>query len=1083
MQVFLDTTGKRSRKVNWLLGIVLVVFSSLIAFVTVHTLRLHLIELHAQSPSIQNQDRRADSAAMFYTDNHAHAYPTLQDQIGSIDSLIIPTYTVTQSKVITPPSYKELHEDIDFLTVVKSANYDRYHHMSTKGYTNLPLDRSSENVTLPHPQFLKATELTAIRESLLEAGARGLIVEIDSQLLLGNQLNADTIQWFNGIRKLLHEKRLELGVHLTLDKVANNTAELMQLSDIVYVSFSQKEPITPQLEQLSRIEEFLPDNAILELPTVSSDTNMLNRYDYVKNIGYSSVAPILLEHRLKERTVEPAQLIHDDRLYRIFDAVSAYNLMRSVKERAISTELQFSIGSPGYEEYTLWSLLANSLEPADQQQIIQSKVMNNRGIEQVGHGEVYQLEQAGSFGGRSITIDKQTNMITASTKEKNNSPARISRSGHKANMAALTFDDGPHPIYTRKIMNILEEHGVRGTFFVVGDKVAAHPDVARDIVRRGHQIENHTYTHAAVSQMSEESAVAEITATSQMIELITGQSVQYFRRPYSGSDTFNTWDDVAYLQLLEELGLQASEYDVDSKDWELSSTDAILQKVKSDIAKLPDGAFSQVLFHDSHDNPELTLNALPLIIEHLQNGDISLVRVDELTDATSDAVQLSTTFAALTSRGILIQGFVFLNVAFIGFSVTKYAWMIIGSVVYAIERRRSRRRQSTAKPRSRLRTPTLAIIISCYNEEKVIGKTIRSLLNSSYQKFRVIIINDGSTDFTSRVVKYYAKKDSRINLITTPNRGKSHALNLAISHVTNEWLVFCDADTVFANNALEKYVHSLNSTQNLGAVAGRIRVGNDYNPLTRAQVIEYGIANTLIKPAQDIINSITVVPGACGLWNRKSLIAAGGFSPDTLAEDADSTMKIISMRKQVLYENNITAETEAPDTISALYKQRTRWQLGNMQALFKHHSGVFNSQYGALGYIGLPMFYIEILHVLFFPVLLLFSAANLSVILFQLDTIMPTNVGLVSSQVLLWISLGVIVYDILLSIFVITRERKSWKQKMHLLATLPYYYYFYRFFLSYSTLVALLRALRGRLHGWGHLKRSATVRYQEVTSQ
>jgi peptidoglycan-N-acetylglucosamine deacetylase len=296
----------------------------------------------------------------------------------------------------------------------------------------------------------------------------------------------------------------------------------------------------------------------------------------------------------------------------------------------------------------------------------------------------------------------------------------------------------------------------------------------------------------------------------------------------------------------------------------------------------------------------------------------------------------------------------------------------------------------------------------------------------------------------------------------------------------DDWLVFCDADTLFAYDAIEKYVYTLNTRKNLGAVAGRIRVGNDINHLTRAQVIEYGVANTFIKPAQDILNSITVVPGACGLWNRENLLAAGGYSPDTLAEDADSTMKIISMGKNVLYENDITAHTEAPDTITTLYKQRTRWQLGNMQALFKHHTGVFNSKYGALGYIGLPMFYIEMLHVLFFPMFLLFAAATLSISLFQLDAMMPNTVGFATSQEFLWVSLGIIVYDILLSIFVILREPKRWQQKKKLLKTLPYYYLFYRFFLSYSTLVALLRALRGRLQGWGHLKRSATVRHTGV---
>jgi peptidoglycan-N-acetylglucosamine deacetylase len=1082
VQIFLDTTGRRSKIVNWLISIGLIYLIVLLAFIAVYTVRLQAIERSARLQSPQQNVAQENQVAMLYTDNHAEAYPILREQINSLDTLITPTYLVTDNAVTQPENYRVLHDDIEFLTRTQAAEYKHYHHLSTMNYNQLPLDRSTNSSALiAYPDILNLGEISLIRDTLVKSGAHGLIVELDARIIDNAAATARMVRWLESVRNIMHEHNLKLGIHLKLDGVNERATELVRDSDVVYLSFSQTDRLESQLQKVAAIKDYLPNNTILEIPSVSSKVNLLNRYDYVENIDYSSITPLLQNKLLEKRTFESAKIDSLGYRYQVFDAVSAYNVMKSVSAQANSDNIKFSIGSPGYEEYTIWSLLKNSTQQTKQREIITTKVMNNRGIEQLGAGEIYELSQAGSFGSRTIEVNDESQMITSSVMEKDNSPAIISRSGHKPKTVALTFDDGPHPVYTSKIMDVLEDHGIKGTFFVVGEKVASYPDVARDIVRRGHEIENHTYLHTAISKVDREKAVAEIMATSDIIEFITGESAKYFRRPYSDSTSVNSQADIAYLQLLDNLGLQASEYDIDSKDWQLTSADDIFKKVKKDIAELPNGSYSQVLLHDSHDNPELTLQALPLIIEYFKSKGVSLVRVDELAKvATNESrvIKDTTAYMALSLKNIFIRGFVLLNLVFISFAVTKYIWMVIGSFVYLLLRKK--RGSSQHHRRKRRRRPTLAVIIACYNEEKVIGMTIESLLMSTYKKFRIIVINDGSTDNTKKVVEKYVKLDSRVELISTHNQGKAHALQLGIAHVKNKWLVFCDADTIFAPNALKEYSKTVNSSTNLGAVAGRIRVGNDINFLTRAQVIEYSVAHTFIKPAQDILNTVTVVPGACGLWNRKKLIAAGGFPSDTLAEDADATINIVSYGGRVSYENGILADTEAPLNMVSLYKQRTRWQLGNMQALFKHHRGVFNRRYGALGYIGLPMFYIEILHVLFFPILLVFAAVNLLIVILQIETILPTNVSFMSSQAFLSISLSVIVLDILLSVFVIVREPKSWKQKTQLLATLPYYYLFYRFFLSYSTFVALLRALRGRLHGWDHLKRSATVKQSPV---
>lgn len=524
---------------------------------------------------------------------------------------------------------------------------------------------------------------------------------------------------------------------------------------------------------------------------------------------------------------------------------------------------------------------------------------------------------------------------------------------------------------------------------------------------------------------------------------------------------------------LNNLNLKASEYDIDSKDWSLDTAEETIAKVVQEIES-SDGNFSQILFHDTSEKIDNTLIALPKIIEYLQKNNIEIVRVDQLNDPISELgskpQKSTTTYKAINSKHKLLTTIMYFNIFVLVTVLIRNAWLISGTIVYNYKLF-IRRYFFHSINKSLITYPALSVIIACYNEELVIERTLESLVECNYPKLKIFVVNDGSTDETPNIVKNLAKKHKNIILLNTPKGGKAKALQVAIKKVRTRFIVFCDADTIFEKHSLQNFANSifLNS-QNLGAVAGNIYVGNQINTLTRAQTIEYGIAHMFIKPTQDTYNTITVVPGATGMWSREGLVKSGGFLHDTLAEDADATMRIISLGKKVRFNSQVITKTEVPDTFQSLFKQRTRWQLGNLQTIYKHRHGIFNIHYGSLGFIGLPMFYLDITLTIIYPFILPF-------ILYTLFLSFSAGYNAVSSNLQLITIIGLLfsTLELLFAITVIIFQRNSLLNKIMLFLTLPYFFTIYKAFLSYSTIVASMRALRGTAHGWNYLVRTATV--------
>src|SRR5690606_31583705 len=146
-------------------------------------------------------------------------------------------------------------------------------------------------------------------------------------------------------------------------------------------------------------------------------------------------------------------------------------------------------------------------------------------------------------------------------------------------------------------------------------------------------------------------------------------------------------------------------------------------------------------------------------------------------------------------------------------------------------------------------------------------------------------------DRTAEVVRTTFAGDSRVTCLQKANGGKASALNRGIAAATGSIIIGLDADTQFARDAISRLVRHF-SDPRVGAVAGNVRVGNAFNILTRWQSLEYITSQNFDRRAYALLNCITVVPGAIGAWRREAIQTAGGYTHETLAEDADLTWRL-----------------------------------------------------------------------------------------------------------------------------------------------------------------------------------------------
>ena len=287
----------------------------------------------------------------------------------------------------------------------------------------------------------------------------------------------------------------------------------------------------------------------------------------------------------------------------------------------------------------------------------------------------------------------------------------------------------------------------------------------------------------------------------------------------------------------------------------------------------------------------------------------------------------------------------------------------------------------------------ISIIVPAYNEAVTIESSIRSLLNLDYPIYEIIVVDDGSNDNTSEVLRnaFHMTKTNRpihrkinckpmesiyetrrykvpIMLIRKQNGGKSDALNMGINASQYPYFVCMDADSVLQADSLERIARPVIEESDVIAVGGAVRPCNGA-VIKDGKVISYSLPNKLLPCMQvleydrsflasrmlfDKFNGTIIISGAFGLFKKDVVISAGGYDTTTMGEDMELVVKLhVYCREhnipyRVKYEPDAICWSQAPESLRDLCKQRRRWHIGLFQTMIKHRRILGNPRYGMI---------------------------------------------------------------------------------------------------------------------------------------
>lgn len=611
----------------------------------------------------------------------------------------------------------------------------------------------------------------------------------------------------------------------------------------------------------------------------------------------------------------------------------------------------------------------------------------------------------------------------------------------------LTFDDGPDSYFTSEILDLLSREGVPATFFAIGEEIAVNPALVNRIVREGHMVGNHTFYHANFYEHPDLRNREELIMTDRVIRAAARYDTRIWRIPEADPEN----KPLALLQG-QQLGYLHVDLSLDTRDWSYQLGQEI------PVPEL-DGKGHVVLLHDGGGDRTETLELLQKFIAEAKSQGYSFTTLEPILPETyvptKDIMPAVADMAVLESYWTVSVLFARILEVLFWLAVMTMTPIALINLVLAIVHSRRQRRNLWPQFGKR---HSVSVIIPAHNEAEGIGATLRSLTSQRYSIDEILVVNDASTDNTAALAQSFANKYPNVRVISLPtNSGKAVALNTGIAETTGEVIVMLDGDTVFEPDTVGMLARRFSDPM-VGVVAGHVKVSDRNGVLKWWQSLEYVTSIGVNRSAEAEMGAISVAPGACSAWRRAAIEEVGGYPDDTLAEDADLTMRIQELGNwQVVQEYRAVAWTEAPKTLAQLTKQRTRWSYGTAQVLWKYRHMLLRPRHGMLGMVALPYSVMTLLvPLLFMPLMLVALGISLtggnvfSIIRFAAFVAM---IHLVTSLVAL----------------ILVRESPK-----HLLV-IPVYRLIYEPLRAYLLIVVFFRVCKGLSYGWGQLARSGSA--------
>ncbi len=1010
--------------------------------------------------------------AAFYRAWEPQAYTSLAENISHLDMVVSEGFFIFPKRDTLVANIDtgliNLNRKYRKPILISLSNYVNYNNVNG-GYDTKDVERIIKN------KKLRIQFINNIAQQLTRYKFRGINLDFDE---IKNINSKNYIAFENDLYSILHPLGFLVTQNVIPDDDKYNLERLQHVNDFLFVMAIDQHNDGSNAGDLSNqhwVEEIL-DDVCSRIP---SDKVILTiaggAYDWPENsvgkpIGYPQAISTAQENQSKI-TFDPSSAnLHytyfdDDSLeHTVYftDAATNFNVIRMADDWATGGVALWRLGA---EDPRLWTFFQKNLAIDSLRKTgvdikkLTTVGLNNK-IAYDGDGEVLDLLTTPTTGKIDVQMDTTNFVITNQHYIKLPTKYVIRRYGYAPGKIVLTFDDGPDPDYTPRILDILKKEHVPAAFFVVGSMAEKNIQILRREYDEGYEIGNHTFFHPDISTISVDRVKLELNATRKLIESVTGRSTILFRPPFNADAEPQTLAEVIPVAESRKQSYITIGESIDPWDWQPGVTaDSIIART----IKQKD-AGSMLLLHDAGgDTRDETVKALPVIIHYFKSHGYKFTTIADVLGKTKadlmPPIRDDANSGLLGSLYNLLIQFYFYGNWFLLYLFLSAIFLAVGRVVLigilAVRQYSDDKKLNRVVVDNSL-LPPVSIIVPGYNEEVTAIKTIQSLLKTAYPSFEIIFVDDGSKDKTYELVNSSYGHHPLVQVLTKPNGGKASALNFGISHAKNDFVVCIDADTQLKEDAVYHLMTYFTDAE-IGAVAGTVKVGNENNLITRWQSIEYITAQNMDRRAFDLINSITVVPGAIGAFRKSAIYQAGGFTYDTLAEDCDLTMRILKQGYIVRNSDEAIAYTEAPETLNGLLKQRFRWSFGVMQSFWKNKDTLFNKKYKYFGMLGMP-------NILIFQIVLpLFSPlADLLMI-----------IGLFSDKPgkIIAYYVGFVLIDFIVAVIAFWMQKEDYKKLVYIIPQR----FIWRQLMYYVLFKSIRKALKGELSGWGALKRTGSV--------
>src|SRR5215475_2120992 len=534
----------------------------------------------------------------------------------------------------------------------------------------------------------------------------------------------------------------------------------------------------------SQIEAVLdmlpPDKTVLGFGNYGYDW-MLGSTRAAVEIGFSDViaranrfhGAIQWDPGLKSASLDYTQAGVQHEVW-FLDSVTALNSILEAHRKGFAGVAFWRLGA---EDPALWSLFKDQSWPRDDfrsNSLAPLSAIEN--VRQYGLGEAIRVTQTRSSGRRSVWRDqsgfqeKFEHNPTGDVVEGISPPA--------AKTVTVTFDDGPDPRYTPRILDILHAKRVPATFFIVGRPAADFPDLLRRMYREGHDIGSHTYSHRTDVETSEANLQLELNWTQRIIECAVGRSTTLFRSPYNADSDPRTPETVQAVLWPQRFGYTTIGERIDPRDWGAKSPAEIVNVIMRDK-----NLGNVILLHDGGGNREATIQALPDVIDRLRSEGYRFVSLHALLGRSRDELMPRVSvaewiWAEIEGGPLILRGKIVTLVQCL--FLAAIALTLLRTLVYGVLSLMQKIRSSKQVFDPSFQPP-VSVIIAAHNERKVITRTVASVIESNYPDYEVIVVDDGSSDGTAEAVRSEFLGDRSVRVITQPNLGKAAALNRAIA--------------------------------------------------------------------------------------------------------------------------------------------------------------------------------------------------------------------------------------------------------------------------------------------------------------